>query len=101
MTKYRRRAAPRPREPSGIVRTRLASAFTCSGNDGGRPGQTMRFPTFLRTWLRPVIGPIRAAMERRVAALVDARVSQLADRPITLGWQARSLRLVDEQSHPN
>ncbi len=37
----------------------------------------MRLERVLRTCLRPVIAPIRAAVDRRVAALVDARLAGL------------------------
>src|ERR1700730_4026254 len=70
----------------------------------------MGLGTVLRTCLRPVIAPVRAAVERRVAALVDARVSELAGAPTVsddflrqhaLEQRARLLALVDERSHPN
>jgi 2-polyprenyl-3-methyl-5-hydroxy-6-metoxy-1,4-benzoquinol methylase len=63
----------------------------------------MRLPTILRTWLRPVIAPIRAAVDRRVTALVDARISELTDRraPDRIEPPPRLFDLVDERSHPN
>ena len=56
-----------------------------------------------------MIAPVRVAVVRRVTALIDARLSSLADRSISIPphrrhdaeWQALSLRLVDEYSHPN
>jgi 2-polyprenyl-3-methyl-5-hydroxy-6-metoxy-1,4-benzoquinol methylase len=54
--------------------------------------------------MRPVIAPIRAAVDRRVTVMVDARVSELADTLIQqhlLDKQARLLTLVDDRSHPN
>ncbi len=71
---------------------------------------TMKLRGVLRTCLGPVIAPVRAAVERRVAALVDARMSELAEAPgvaanlvrqRALEQQARLLALVDERSHPN
>jgi 2-polyprenyl-3-methyl-5-hydroxy-6-metoxy-1,4-benzoquinol methylase len=74
----------------------------------------MRLPRLARTWLRPVTAPIRGALERRVAAMVDARVSVLAGQraqepahaSLPVGQPIRELQtrpfcLVDEQSHPN
>jgi SAM-dependent methyltransferase len=54
-----------------------------------------------------VIAPFRVAMERRVTALIDARLSGLADRTVSgppwrqAEWLALLLRPVDEYSHPN
>ena len=67
----------------------------------------MRWGKALRACLRPVAAPIRAALERRVAAMVDARVSALALQPVRdpihagAGLQAPLFSLVNEQSHPN
>jgi hypothetical protein len=63
----------------------------------------MRLPTVLRTWLRPVIAPVRAAVDRRVTALVDARISELTNgrAPDRTEPPARLFDLVDERSHPN
>jgi SAM-dependent methyltransferase len=71
----------------------------------------MRLGRVLRTCLRPVIAPIHAAVERRVRALVDSRVSELAGRapelidtfprPQVPDRRARLFDLVDERSHPN
>lgn len=72
----------------------------------------MRLPELLRTWLRPLVRPIRAAMERRVVALIDARLAEFQSKaaPVLVeptgrladtDWQAASLRRIDEQSHPN
>jgi hypothetical protein len=70
----------------------------------------MRLPNVLRAWLRPVVAPFRVAVERRVVALVDARVSALAEQqrqaPVDLqqlipALQRHPFGFVDEQSHPN
>src|ERR1700722_8975227 len=70
----------------------------------------MKLRGILRTCLRPVIAPVRAVVERRIAALVDARLSELAGAPgvsddflrqHALERQARLIALVDERSHPN
>jgi hypothetical protein len=62
----------------------------------------------LRTCLRPVVAPIRAALNRRVTSLVDAqlaeRVPELVEsvlRQRSPDQHPRSFALVDERSHPN
>jgi FkbM family methyltransferase len=42
----------------------------------------MGFRSVLKTCLRPVVTPIRAALERKVTALVDVRLANRADEPM-------------------
>ena len=63
----------------------------------------MGLRTALKTWLRPVVAPMRAVMAREIGTIIDARMSNGGSRvpePV-LGRQARLLDLVDEKSHPN
>jgi hypothetical protein len=62
----------------------------------------------LRICLRPVIAPIRAALDRRVTSLVDVRLAGRAPEVVDSLMrqrlpvqQTRPLALVDERSHPN
>ncbi len=68
----------------------------------------MTFRQALRMCMLPVIAPIRAALRRRVASLIDAqlegRMPELVDsfvRQRLLEQHSRSFALVDERSHPN
>ena len=63
----------------------------------------MGLRTALKTWLRPVVAPMRAVMAREIGTIIDARMSNGGSRvpePV-LDRQARLLDLVDEKSHPN
>ena len=63
----------------------------------------MRLRTALKTWLRPVVAPMRAVMAREIGTIIDARMSDGGSRapePVP-DRQARLLDLVDEKSHPN